>query len=174
VEELLFDGPHRSLVAVKGRDLSNAMAHLPRTNHREPHRGRSLGVERRTGVKGVVSGGCERSSSDATWVGRGPDSAPDRFRGDRVGVLGSFVVVPEPLERKGYNPRSGFVRCFVWAYFLLVVFVPAAISGFLFSVRNVADWAYLAVGLLVAILYDYYRLNPEKVPWVRSRNLKVR
>jgi len=41
-------------------------------------------------------------------------------------------------------------------------------------VRNVADWAYLAVGLLVAILYDYYRLNPEKVPWVRSRNLKVR
>jgi len=62
----------------------------------------------------------------------------------------------------------------VWASFLLVVFVPAAISGFLFSVRNVADWAYLAVGLLVAILYDYYRLNPEKVPWVRSRNLKVR
>jgi len=96
------------------------------------------------------------------------------FAATASAVLGSFVVVPELLERKGYNPRSGFVRCFVWASFLLVVFVPAAISGFLFSVRNVADWAYLAVGLLVAILYDYYRLNPEKVPWVRTRNLKVR
>jgi len=25
------------------------------------------------------------------------------------------------------------------------------------------------VAMLVAILYDYYRLNPEKVPWLRSR-----
>ncbi len=96
------------------------------------------------------------------------------FAATASAVLGSFVVVPELLERKGYNPRSGFVRCFVWASFLLVVFVPAGISGFLFSVRNVADWAYLAVGLLVAILYDYYRLNPEKVLFsTRLRSIGV-
>jgi hypothetical protein len=91
------------------------------------------------------------------------------FAATAAAVLGSFVVVPELLERKGYDPRSGFVRGLVWTSFLFVVLVPAAIGGFLFSVRNVADWAYLALGLLVAILYDYYRLNPEKVPWSRRR-----
>jgi hypothetical protein len=91
------------------------------------------------------------------------------FGATAAAVLGSFVVVPEILERKGYNPRSGLVRSLVWTSFLLIVFVPAAASGFLVSVRNIADWAYLAVGLLVAILYDYFRLNPEKVPWSRPR-----
>src|SRR5207244_10685949 len=95
------------------------------------------------------------------------------FAATASAVLGSFVVVPELLERKGYNPRSGFVRCFVWASFLLIVFVPAAISGFLFSVRNVADWAYLAVGILVAIIYAYFRLFVECVVWVRLRDGRV-
>ena len=86
-----------------------------------------------------------------------------------IAVIVPFVVVPEILERKGFNPRSASVRCLVWISFLLIVFAPAAASGFLFTVRNVADWAYLGVGLLVAILYDYYRLNPQKVPWSRPR-----
>jgi hypothetical protein len=89
-------------------------------------------------------------------------------------ILWSFVVVPEIAERKGYNPRSAFVRGLVWASFLSIVFIPAIANGFIFSVSNVADWGIFALAMLVAILYDYYRLNPEKVPWVRSRNLKVR
>ncbi len=84
-------------------------------------------------------------------------------------VVVPFVVVPEILERRGYNPRSAFVRAIVWASFVGIVFVPAALSGFLFSVTNPADWL-LALGFLaVAILWDYYRLNPEKVPRLRSR-----
>src|SRR5207249_11264756 len=53
--------------------------------------------------------------------------------------------------------------------FLAILFVPAMLSGFVFTVRNPADWAIFAVAMAVAILYDYYRLNPEKVPWVRAR-----
>ena len=91
------------------------------------------------------------------------------FAAMAIAVIMPFVVLPEILERKGFNPKSGSVRSLVWISFLLIVFVPAVASGFLFSVRNLADWAYLGVGLLVAILYDYYRLNPEKVPWSRRR-----
>jgi len=84
-------------------------------------------------------------------------------------VVVPFVVVPEILERRGYNPRSAFVRAIVWTSFVGIVFVPAVLTGFLFTVTNPADWV-LAVGFLaVAILWDYYRLNPEKVPWLRSR-----
>ncbi|MGI0149134.1 MAG: hypothetical protein ACREDF_06350 [Thermoplasmata archaeon] len=86
-----------------------------------------------------------------------------------VAVLGPFLVIPEVLERKGYNPRSRFVRGIVWASFLAILFVPAAASGFAFSVRNVADWLIFVVAMTVAILYDYYRLNPDKVPWGRAR-----
>ncbi len=80
-----------------------------------------------------------------------------------------FVLIPEILQRYGYNPRSRFVRGIVWISFLAIVMVPAAASGFLFSVGNVADWAIFVVAMIVAIAYDYYRLNPEKIPWARAR-----
>jgi hypothetical protein len=84
-------------------------------------------------------------------------------------VLFPFVVVPEILERFGYNPRRAFVRGIVWACFLAIVLIPAAATGFLFSVTNPADWVLFVLGLAVAMLYDYYRLNPTKVPWARVR-----
>jgi len=84
-------------------------------------------------------------------------------------VVVPFVLVPEILERIGYNSRSGFVRSIVWATFLAIVLVPAAASGFLLSVRAV-DWAIFAVAMVVAILYDYYRLNPGRLPWSRSNS----
>src|SRR5213080_2681887 len=84
-------------------------------------------------------------------------------------IIGPFVVVPEILERMGLNPRSGVVRGLVWTTFLLILFVPATLSGFVFTVRNPVDWVIFAVAMTVAILYDYYRLNPQKVPWVRAR-----
>ncbi|SRR6266571_5273677 len=88
-----------------------------------------------------------------------------------VAIVVPFVVLPEILERKGgYNPRSGFVRAVVWASFLAIVLVPAIASGFLPSVTNPADWLIFLIAMAVAVLYDYYRLNPDKVPWVRSRS----
>lgn len=84
-------------------------------------------------------------------------------------ILVPFVVIPEVLERRGYEPRSRLVRGIVWASFLLIVFVPAIASGFVFSVSNIADWLLFVVAMAVAILYDYYRLNPDKVPWARAR-----
>jgi hypothetical protein len=86
-----------------------------------------------------------------------------------VAIVVPFVVIPEILERRGYNPRSGLVRGIVWASFLLIVFVPAMVSGFVFTVSNIADWLIFVVAMAVAILYDYYRLNPQKVPWARTR-----
>jgi len=84
-------------------------------------------------------------------------------------IVGPFVVVPEILERKGFNPRSGPVRALVWITFLLILFIPATLNGFVFTVGNPADWALFAVGMAVAILYDYYRLNPQKIPWFRAK-----
>jgi hypothetical protein len=84
-------------------------------------------------------------------------------------ILFAFVVVPEILERRGHNPRSAFVRAFVWASFLAIVFVPAVATGHVFSITNPADWLYGLGFLAVAILWDYYRLNPDKVPRLRSR-----
>jgi len=86
-----------------------------------------------------------------------------------VAVLVPFLVVPELLERRGYNPRSAFVRGIVWTSFLAIVLVPAAAVGYVFSITNPVEWL-LGLGFLtIAILWDYYRLNPEKVPWLRSR-----
>ena len=86
-----------------------------------------------------------------------------------VAVIVPFLVVPELLERSGYNPRSAFVRGIVWASFLIIVLVPAAAVGYVFSITNPVEWL-LGLGFLaIAILWDYYRLNPEKVPWLRSR-----
>ncbi len=87
-----------------------------------------------------------------------------------VAIVVPFVVIPEILERRGYNPRSGFVRAIAWATFLAIVLIPAASSGFLISVANPADWLLFLVAMSVAILYDYYRLNPDKVPWARARS----
>jgi len=84
-------------------------------------------------------------------------------------LLVPFVVVLEVLERRGHDPRSRFVRCVVWISFVAIILVPAAGTGFLFSVGNPADWAILGGAMLVAIFYDYYRLNPHKVPWARPR-----
>ena len=84
-------------------------------------------------------------------------------------LLVPFVVVPEILERRGHDPRSRFVRGLVWISFFAIILVPAAGTGFLFSVRNPADWAIFGVAMLVAILFDYYRLNPDKIPWARPR-----
>jgi len=86
-----------------------------------------------------------------------------------VAIIVPFLVVPELLERIGYNPRSALVRGIVWASFLAIVLVPAAAVGYVSSITNPVEWL-LAVGFLtIAILWDYYRLNPEKVPWLRSR-----
>ncbi len=88
-----------------------------------------------------------------------------------VALIVPFVVVPEILERKGgYHPRSGFVRAVVWASFLAIVLGPAIASGFLSSVGNPADWLIFLVAMAVAVLYDYYRLNPDKIPWARSHS----
>ena len=78
-------------------------------------------------------------------------------------------LVPELLERRGYDPNSRFVRALVWVTFLAIVLVPAAISGLLMSVTNPVDWLIFGVAMTVAILYDYYRLNPSKIPWARAR-----
>jgi small-conductance mechanosensitive channel len=84
-------------------------------------------------------------------------------------ILVPFVVVPEIFERLGHNPRRAFVRGVVWALFLAIVLIPAAATGFLFSVTNLVDWILFVLALVVAILYDYYRLNPTKIPWARVR-----
>lgn len=86
-----------------------------------------------------------------------------------VGVIVPFLVIPEILERYGYNPRSPLVRAIVWASFLAIVFIPAAATGYIFSVTNPVDWLIGLGFLLLAILWDYYRLNPDKVPWKRTR-----
>jgi hypothetical protein len=86
-----------------------------------------------------------------------------------VAIVVPFVIIPEILERRGHNPRSGLVRAIAWVTFLAIVLIPAASSGFLISVTNPADWVLFLVAMIVAILYDYYRLNPGKVPWLRSR-----
>ena len=86
-----------------------------------------------------------------------------------VAIVVPFLIIPEILERRGHNPRSGLVRAIAWVTFLAIVLIPAASSGFLISVANPADWVIFLVAMTVAILYDYYRLNPEKVPWLRSR-----
>ena len=84
-------------------------------------------------------------------------------------LLVPFVVIPEILERRGYNSRGRLVRGIVWISFLVIILVPSAAGGFLFSVGNPADWGIFALAMIVAILYDYYRLNPTKVPWARPR-----
>src|SRR2546428_13541992 len=86
-----------------------------------------------------------------------------------VAIVVPFVVIPEILPRRGYNPRSGFVRAIAWATLLAIVLVPAASSGFLISAGNPAAWGTFLVAMIVAILSAYYRLKPTKSPRLRSR-----
>ena len=82
-----------------------------------------------------------------------------------IAVVVPFVVVPEVAQRLGYNPQSARVRTIVWLTFLAILFVPAVVlaPGFLPGV-SAADWLLFLVAVVVAILYDYYRLNPDRVP----------
>jgi small-conductance mechanosensitive channel len=81
-----------------------------------------------------------------------------------LAIIFPFVVVPEILERWGYDPKSRFVRIVVWVTFLLLVLIPAALSGFLATVTSPVDWLILAGALLLAIFWEYYRLHPGRFP----------
>ncbi len=81
-----------------------------------------------------------------------------------VAILFPFVVVPEILERWGYDPKGRFVRVLVWATFLLLVLIPAAVSGFLATVTSPLDWFILFAAIVVAMVWEYYRLHPGEFP----------
>ena len=81
-----------------------------------------------------------------------------------VAILFPFVVLPEILERWGYDPKGRFVRILVWTCFLLLVLIPAALSGFLATVTSPVDWLILAGAILVAVVWEYYRLHPGSFP----------
>lgn len=82
-------------------------------------------------------------------------------------VIVPFLVVPEVMAKRGYAAHRGVVRLFVWLTFLAIVFVPPAVTGYLFTITNPVDWLLGGAALAVAVVYDYYRLNPGKVPWHR-------
>lgn len=81
-----------------------------------------------------------------------------------VAILFPFLIVPEILERWGYDPKGRFVRVIVWATFLLLVLIPAAASGFLATVTSPGDWLILAGAILFAVFWEYYRLHPGRFP----------
>lgn len=81
-----------------------------------------------------------------------------------VAILFPFLVVPEIFERWGYDPKSRFVRGIVWATFLILVLVPATLSGFLATVTSPVDWLILAGAIVVAMIWEYYRLHPGTFP----------
>lgn len=81
-------------------------------------------------------------------------------------ILFAFVVLPELLERRGVPWSSPRTRLVVWAVFLGILLVPAALTGFLFAL-TVGDGVLLAAALVVAVLYDFFRLNPDRIPWRR-------
>ena len=79
-------------------------------------------------------------------------------------ILFPFLVVPELLERWGFDPKSRFVRLVVWSCFVLLLLVPAALSGALWNVLGPADWIFLFGAVAFAMLWEYYRLHPGKFP----------
>jgi len=81
-----------------------------------------------------------------------------------VAILVPFVVVPEVLERWGYDPRSRFVRLLAWTTFALLLLVPAALSTALWTVLGPGDWLLLFGAISFAMLWEYYRLHPGKFP----------
>ncbi len=81
-----------------------------------------------------------------------------------VAVLFPFVVVPEILERWGYNPRSRFVRAVVWTTFALFLLVPATLSGALWTYLGPADYILIFGAVAFAMLWEYHRLHPGEFP----------
>ncbi len=81
-----------------------------------------------------------------------------------VAILFPFLIVPEIMERWGYDPKGRLVRAVVWATFLILVLVPAALSGFLATVTSPGDWLILAGAILLAAFWEYYRLHPGRFP----------
>src|SRR5207247_3424913 len=77
IEVLLLDVPHADVVAMEGRELRDAVAHLPRADHRDLHRDASAAVDGPCGVKGVAPEArnlvCGSSLSVmAWWTSSGP------------------------------------------------------------------------------------------------------
>ncbi len=81
-----------------------------------------------------------------------------------VAILFPFLVVPEVLERWGYDPKSRFVRALVWATFVLFLAVPAVLSGSVWSALSPAEWLLLLIALTFAGLWEYHRLHPDTFP----------
>ncbi len=81
-----------------------------------------------------------------------------------VAILFPFLVVPEILERWGYDPKSRFVRLLVWSTFVLLLLIPAALSGALWNVLGPGDWLLLFGAVAFAMLWEYYRLHPGEFP----------
>jgi small-conductance mechanosensitive channel len=81
-----------------------------------------------------------------------------------VAILFPFVGVPEICERWGYDPKGRFVRILVWSTFLILVLVPAALSGFLATVTSPVDWFIFCIAIAAAMLWEYYRLHPGQFP----------
>ncbi len=81
-----------------------------------------------------------------------------------VAIIFPFVLVPEILERWGYDPKARFVRAIVWTTFLLLVLIPAAVSGYLATVTSPVDWFILVGVIVVAMAWEYYRLHPGEFP----------
>ena len=81
-----------------------------------------------------------------------------------VAIVVPFVVVPEILERWGYDPRSRFVRLLVWSCFALLLVVPVLLSGSAPTVFGAGQWLLLFAAVAFAMLWEYYRLHPGEFP----------
>ncbi len=81
-----------------------------------------------------------------------------------VAILFPFVIVPEILQRWGYDTKSRFVRVVVWSVFVTFLIVPAALSGALWANLSPADWVVLALVVTFAALWEYHRLHPDTFP----------
>src|SRR2546422_10776070 len=100
---------------------------------------------------------------------RGPLARSDHRRRDHRGG-------PRPVPRRPGAPRTTRVQSSERVRPRdRLGFVPrdrpgsGAAVGYLFSITNPVEWL-LGLGFLtIAILWDYYRLNPKQVPWVRCR-----
>ncbi len=77
-----------------------------------------------------------------------------------VAILFPFLVVQEVLERWGYDRRSYFVRIVVWTSFLILVLLPAALSGYLGSIGPIG-WGLLFLVIVFAMAWEYHRLHPK-------------
>lgn len=81
-----------------------------------------------------------------------------------VAILFPFLVVPEILERWGYDAKSRFARLVVWSCFLVLILVPAVLSGVLWNLMGPAGWLLLLAAVAFAMLWEYHRLHPWEFP----------